>query len=165
VSKPISDKQLQLIKEVEKSLGIKFKGESTAQGAFLFLQEHMPKMKQPQKKPMSKKQKEAVEAVCEVLKIKYRGDNTAQGAFLFLNKHIGSAQKKVAKMIAEERINSIPRRPMFYDNSRDEAILERMEFYRFDNAEHELGDEDTTYAETPTHESLSHDIGYYMRFL
>ncbi|WP_431785880.1 hypothetical protein [Paenibacillus lactis] len=106
------------------------------------------------KKPMSEKQRKAIEGVEKALGIKYSGEPTAQGAFLFLRDHIEDAQKEVNRRINEERrhmnllLSSNP--PVFTDNQ----ILDQMAFYRYDDAEYQLGNEDESFAETPTSESL-----------
>ncbi|WP_237391843.1 hypothetical protein [Paenibacillus dendrobii] len=114
---------------------------------------------------MSEKQRKAIEGVEVALGIKYSGEPTAQGAFLFLRDHIEDAQKEVNRIINEERSDYDLCRnassPILLSNS----TLDQMEFYRFDNAEHQLGDENDTYAETPTIDSLHMDAVYWSRLL
>jgi hypothetical protein len=110
-------------------------------------------------KPMSPKQRGAIQACEYLLGVKYEGADTAQGAFLFLREYINKAREELSRRIAEEQVfnRSLP-------VSESDAV-KQMAFYRYDNAEHDLGDEDDTYAETPTLESAQRDAIYWSLYL
>jgi len=116
-------------------------------------------------KPMSEKQKKAIEGCEYLLGIKYEGADTAQGAFFYLRDHIENARTELNRRIEAETeyeaCNS-PSRLSFYDQN---SIMNQMEKYRYDDAEHESGDEDTKYPGTPTRESVDSDIRYWLTFL
>lgn len=119
------------------------------------------------KKPMTDKQANAIKAVHAVLGIEYKGPETAQGAFLFLREHIDNARKVVARQIKAERVYLPgPVNPHFRGG--ESAAMKAMSFYRYDDAQNPGAmedEEDHTYAETPTRESLGRDIAYWSMFL
>lgn len=119
------------------------------------------------KKPMSEKQANAIKAIHAVLGIEYKGPQTAQGAFLFLREHIENARTEVKKRIRAERV-FIPGPVNPYFRSGESAAMQAMSFYRYDDAQNPgalADEEDGTFAETPTVESLGHDVAYWSMFL
>lgn len=114
-------------------------------------------------KPMSEKQRKAIEACEQLLGIKYEGTDSAQGAFFYLRDHIENARKEANRLLNVELELSTATHHV--DSSKQDDVMNQMEFYRYDDVQHDVGDEDETYAETPTRESLGKDIRYWLSFL
>ncbi|MFE4571385.1 hypothetical protein [Paenibacillus chitinolyticus] len=114
-------------------------------------------------KPMTEKQRKAIWGIENILDISYKGNDTAQEAFFFLREHLPTAQEQVNRMIQNSAIYQTGNDNRFIPNK---SIMDQMFFYRFDNSNN-LSDpeDDDSFAETPTLESLDADLAFLYRLI